>query len=401
MKPIIVLVSAASGYGHIRAGEALAEYLREFHSDVEVYHRNLCDFAHPAEKWLIEKGWEIFSICPGLRSIYSIFHRNVTGSDILSVLFSKLYVRIGRKLADEYKGKNVKAVVALHPSGVMAAVHWKKKQRFILNVVATDYLVHGMQSLEEVNYIFADDRAIMTSPRAKKVRESSRFITAGIPIYTKKNVRHFNRALNENLKLVVSFGAMGLKYRVGTDRVLSIIRGMDHVEVDFICGFNKKYREYLRKVCKTELESGKIKVHGFRKDIEEIYKKSDVFVGKAGGLSLGEALSYNLPILIVECLPGQEETNLAALVASRQGIDCRNYNELEKNILEFREKKMTTENIGMYNRGRDRDNMIEKICSHILNEVLTGKQVMESRGKAQAERNQLGVSSITRFNRIR
>lgn len=57
--------------------------------------------------------------------------------------------------------------------------------------------------------------------------------------------------------------------------------------------------------------------------LDDLVAASDLVVGKAGGLTVSEVLGRGVPMVIVDPLPGQEEWNADAVVASGGGIQMR------------------------------------------------------------------------------
>lgn len=56
-----------------------------------------------------------------------------------------------------------------------------------------------------------------------------------------------------------------------------------------------------------------VKVLGYTRHIPELMAASDLLITKPGALTLSEALSMHLPILLYHAIPGQEEENAAFL----------------------------------------------------------------------------------------
>ena len=78
------------------------------------------------------------------------------------------------------------------------------------------------------------------------------------------------------------------------------------VKIFVVCGKNAKLAARL----KTNLNHEAISVLGFFTPMARLYRIADAFVTKPGGLSITEALSYQLPCAILYSLPGQEELNI-------------------------------------------------------------------------------------------
>jgi len=56
---------------------------------------------------------------------------------------------------------------------------------------------------------------------------------------------------------------------------------------------------------------------------------ADLFVGKAGGLTSSEALARELPVIIINPIPGQEERNTDHLLEAGAARSVNGGNELE------------------------------------------------------------------------
>ena len=92
----------------------------------------------------------------------------------------------------------------------------------------------------------------------------------------------------------------------------------------------------------------KTKLIGFTSEIDKYMKVSDILITKPGGLTVTEALVSNIPMIIFDAIPGQEEENSRFLIENDvavsigNGISCStSIEELlrnEKRILGMKEK---------------------------------------------------------------
>jgi len=64
-----------------------------------------------------------------------------------------------------------------------------------------------------------------------------------------------------------------------------------------------------------------IKNYTYVNNIDEIMAASDVYIGKAGGISTTEALAMDLPTIFINPIPGQESRN--ALLFTKNGAAIR------------------------------------------------------------------------------
>jgi processive 1,2-diacylglycerol beta-glucosyltransferase len=58
--------------------------------------------------------------------------------------------------------------------------------------------------------------------------------------------------------------------------------------------------------------------------MDEWMAAADLLVGKAGGLTVSEALARGLPMAIIQPIPGQEERNADHLLERGAAIRCNN-----------------------------------------------------------------------------
>jgi processive 1,2-diacylglycerol beta-glucosyltransferase len=81
---------------------------------------------------------------------------------------------------------------------------------------------------------------------------------------------------------------------------------------------------------KQKLESlglRNLRVFGFVEDIHELYKIACCMITKPGGITLTEALSVQLPLIIIKPVPGQEKEN--ALYFEKKGAAIIAYNSYQ------------------------------------------------------------------------
>jgi processive 1,2-diacylglycerol beta-glucosyltransferase len=71
-----------------------------------------------------------------------------------------------------------------------------------------------------------------------------------------------------------------------------------------------------------------LRVFGFIDDIFDYMHASDVLLTKPGGLTTSEALAAELPMVIAQPLPGQEERNTRYLVERRAAISAGSTGEI-------------------------------------------------------------------------
>jgi processive 1,2-diacylglycerol beta-glucosyltransferase len=75
-----------------------------------------------------------------------------------------------------------------------------------------------------------------------------------------------------------------------------------------------------------------VKVFGYTNDMHKMMRAADVLVGKAGGLTVSEALSVGLPLIIYNPVPGQEIYNVDFLVNYGAGLLSRDEDDVVEKV---------------------------------------------------------------------
>jgi len=95
-----------------------------------------------------------------------------------------------------------------------------------------------------------------------------------------------------------------------------------------IAGKAEKVRKRLEEISRNagKLPSGapRLVPVGFTTEMDKYMGAADLLVGKAGGLTTSEALARNLPMALIEPIPGQEERNADHLLEAGAAMRCNN-----------------------------------------------------------------------------
>jgi processive 1,2-diacylglycerol beta-glucosyltransferase len=75
-----------------------------------------------------------------------------------------------------------------------------------------------------------------------------------------------------------------------------------------------------------------VHVFGYTSDMHKMMRAADVLVGKAGGLTVSEALAVGLPLIIYNPVPGQELYNVDFLVNFGAGMISRDEDDVVEKV---------------------------------------------------------------------
>jgi processive 1,2-diacylglycerol beta-glucosyltransferase len=318
-RPIVLLLSATAGFGHVKAGRNLEVSLSNIRPDIEFRHENIFDFSGSTQRMIMERGWSVVSGFRPAHGFYTGLHRLAISSDKFASIFALAHAAAARRLEQLYSGFPLISVVALHPGATAACVQWKKRRDFSLFSVATDLVVHSMHAYKEVDAIYADPKAVLMSTRVRHARDEGRIKFFGLPVENS----HFNRGptpLKGQPTILISFGSTGVLGGSSLGWIFHAIREIPGSRFEFICGSNRSlYRHVARRAVADSLQD-RVFVHAFVDDMPRRIHEADVLVGKPGGITAGEAFAQNKPFVIVDMLPGQEGYNYEALVKNGLGF---------------------------------------------------------------------------------
>jgi processive 1,2-diacylglycerol beta-glucosyltransferase len=118
--------------------------------------------------------------------------------------------------------------------------------------------------------------------------------------------------------LLLSAGALGVGPAEFVVQRLKNLRSKPQTIV--VCGRSQEARVKVMQQVGNDREN--FKIFGYSRQMPELMKISDLFIGKPGGLTTAEALACGLPMVIVSPIPGQEERNSDHLLEDGVAVKC-------------------------------------------------------------------------------
>lgn len=114
---------------------------------------------------------------------------------------------------------------------------------------------------------------------------------------------------------------------MGKDKTVQILKDLISVANDFqivaIAGKNEKMKLAFEEVLSDMNVENRVRVLPFTDKVPELMSISSVVITKPGGLTTTESLVSNLPIIVINPLPGQEEENALFLEKNNVGVWIR------------------------------------------------------------------------------
>ncbi len=329
-----ILISYASyGGGHLSAAKNIKEYIEENYTDTQVI---LFDFMKYINKVIDKVGVRTYSeINKNLPWLWGKIYYH-TQEPIFERIFSLSNKILSYKLARIFRLEKPDIIISTHFfSGHICSILKKNgKINSKLATVITDYgkdpYNEWISGHEYMDYIFVAHSGIKKTLIKKGVDENKIFDT-GIPVSSKFLVKYDKKEIlnlfnfSENKKNILFFGGgeMGLGKSKTIDIFDTIVKEHPEFQIIVVAGKNESLKKSFEEIVNKYNLKNSVKILGFTDKIPELMHISDVVFTKPGGLTTTECLVSNLPIIIINPIPGQETENADFLENSGCGIWLR------------------------------------------------------------------------------
>jgi processive 1,2-diacylglycerol beta-glucosyltransferase len=216
--------------------------------------------------------------------------------------------------------------VATHflPAEILAWLIAKKKLQARHAIVVTDYDVHALWLCRTVDrYYVAMQESLEYLVNIGVPREKLQ--VTGIPIDPLFETPVSGADARRKLMLLSAGG-----YGVGPleQLVKDLLALQRPWQIVAIAGKSEPLKKRLdalgKGAGKTPSGQPRLVPVGFTTEMDQYMAAADLLIGKAGGLTTSEALARELPMALVEPIPGQEERNADHLLEAGAAIRCNN-----------------------------------------------------------------------------
>ncbi len=340
MKKILIFYGSYGG-GHLSAAKTICSFLEKNYKDkiqvqivdcVEYINKYINKVSTEAYKELAKKApWAWKHVYKNSQN-GALSHISTTTNKLMSYKLNMLLQDFKPDL-----------IISTHPFATQMCAILKKKNKIDckLATILTDYHIHAQWLVlyEYVDYFFVANDQMKEDMIAEGVFDQKIFVT-GIPV-SERFLENFSREkicqefeLSPDKKTILFFagGEFGLG-RNNTFLTLKIlVRLLKDTQIVAISGKNKKMNQKFKDLVETTNSSDRVKILEYTNKVPELMYISDCVITKAGGLTITECLTSNLPIIIMNPIPGQEEENAEFLVNNNVAIWIKKGDSIARTI---------------------------------------------------------------------
>ncbi|MDP4161172.1 MAG: glycosyltransferase [Bacillota bacterium] len=332
----VLIFSATFGAGHVRAAEAIIEALRTKDPNVKITHLDFGAFLNKTFNSVIKNTYiELIKHTPKLWGKF--YYR--TSKIPPDSAFQRFLNGLGRReFVELIQELQPDLIICTYPTvaGVLAQQRLKGVLNVPLVTVVTDYAVHSQWIHPGVDLYIVGCEGVSKGLIARGIDPRMIRIT-GIPVSPKFELDYDRAVVLKKLNLELdrpTVLVMGGAYGVlgGAKAVSKILADADYpVQSIIVCGRDEKLYKSLEPL--IEESQNPVACFGFVKNVEELMSVSDIIITKSGGLTVSEALTKRVPMVIFKPIPGQEEENAIYLERIGAGRVAKDEEELENIIV--------------------------------------------------------------------
>lgn len=339
MDKILILYGSYGG-GHKSAANAMKQYIETNYKEKKVEVIDCIEYISKfINKITVGAYNQMAKKAPwAWKKIYSNSEKGM-----LSKISNGINALMARKLYKLIKEENPNIIISTHPFATQMCGRLKRKGKINckISTIMTDFEIHSqwLQETENIDEYFVAHEGMKKAMINKGISESK--ITAtGIPM-SERFLEEFDRTeilkefnLEDNKKTILFFG--GGEMGLGKDKTCEILKTLINefadIQVVAISGRNEVMKEAFNKIVLENGSSCRVKILEYTKKVPELMSISDLVITKPGGLTSTESLASELPMIIINPIPGQEEQNAEFLEKSGVGVWLKKEDNV-KNVL--------------------------------------------------------------------
>lgn len=328
----VLFLSFTSGQGHNMACRAMMAYLEP--RGVECRMLDALECIDPRLSRVTDRTYtHLAKYTPSVWGGIYRLNEKVSSPTTVEHLPAGAHCVLAKRLIRTVRSFVPDAVVCSHVYDAMV-VHAMRKQGLLAPHVVcyginTDFTLHPYWESSGMDYLVLGSPYLKYGVLRRGVREET-LLPTGIPVnplfaQPRDPDARASLGLADKPTFLLMAGSIGMNALY--DAVASLVRMPEDIQVITVCGKNERLREKI-----TSLGSPHIIPLGYVNNVHRLMDAADWIITKPGGLSTSESLAKNLPMLLIDPIPGVEDRNRDFLVNMGMAMACPDIRRLDDTV---------------------------------------------------------------------
>ena len=374
----ILLFYASYGSGHLSAATAIEQYIRENYPDAKTLKIDCVEYINKSINKISTSAYK--SIILKTPMLWGQVYKLLKNDTILDITqFSNRFM--AKKIFTLFEDFEPDLVISCHPLGgqITSFLKSHKKTNCKLATVMTDFSSHKQWLIgkDYTDYFFVSNIEMKTSLISEGIYPNKIYVS-GIPIspnfyknYDKENI-YKSLNIEKNKKNIIFFGggSLGLSSSSNIQAILtSLLQATDEShQIIIISGKNQKLYNDFQKTINNTYHKSQIKLIDFTTELPELLPITSFVITKPGGLTITECISTNVPIILINPIPGQEKENAQYIADNKMGIWIKATKPTSEYFQEILNDTKLIDEIKENQKKYSHINSTKNICDILINE---------------------------------
>lgn len=314
----LVILSASSGSGHTRAGEALEAAAENFPGIASVRHIDVLEYGSALLGEIYSDMYkQMVSKTPSLWGWWYDKSDTPWKGETFRVTMERLQMQ---PLMECLKAEAADITICTHflASDIVSYMLQHEQLSTRHAVVVTDLHVHALWLCHQFEHYF-----VPTEESAYYLRQigfpDDRITVTGIPIHPLFSQSMDQAAIRRKFNVnpcvpvvLLSAGTFGMASSLVAIRALMQMERP--AQIVALCGRNEELLAEVVHATKAAPTHLKFRALPYSSEMHEWMTIADLFIGKPGGLTISEAMASAVPMVLLNPIPGQEEINALSML---------------------------------------------------------------------------------------
>ncbi|MCC8169241.1 MAG: glycosyltransferase [Oscillospiraceae bacterium] len=320
----LLLMSIRAGYGHHSTAKAIMEQFENNGFECEML--DIFDYINRHLGNSIQDGYLLSTkyLSETYGKVYGRFTKKDEPYDKHSII-GLLSALVSKKLEKYVTDFNPDLIIGTHSyAGVVMSILSSCGIVTCPTIgIVTDFTVHPFWESTLLDYYVIPDM-LLSYEMCKKGIPQEKLLPMGIPIRSQFAMKTDKRQARESLMIGDKKTILVMMGSMGYGNMKKMLIEMDEYPADFqiicVCGSNKKMKADIDEYSWKK----SVYTYGFVDNVDIMMDAADFIISKPGGLTTSETLAKELPMIVINPLPGQEDRNLNFLVNNGAAIMVNN-----------------------------------------------------------------------------